>query len=264
MNLPVEVIEAVNKGKCLLFVGPTFSLEAAAELGRSDRDGKTIAKSLGWTRPKRMVGARKTIVVPSPAKGAALVEKKLGRGALVSQAKGLLDVSDVPGIPAHRIALSRFPMIFTTNYDRLLERTAEDMGGAATVAYRGEEIPEADPAKRVIYKLWGGFEQPESLVLTEADHNLVALDTPLRRKIRTLIRRNVVFFVGYRPDEEHFERLWGDLTECYGGELPRCHMAVAQGKINDYLWQKWVWRGLLMFTADPTECMEELEKRIET
>lgn len=264
MNLPVEVIEAVNKGKCLLFVGPAFSLEAAAEQGRSYPDGKTLAKSLGWTRPKRMVGARKTIVVPSPAKGAALVEKKLGRNALVSQVKGMLDVSDIPGIQAHKTAISRFPVIFTTNYDQILERTAEEMGGAATVAYRGEPVPEADPAKRVVYKLWGGFEQPESLVLTEADHSRVALDTQLRRKMRTLIRRNVVFFVGYRPDEEHFERLWGDLTECYGGELPRCHMAVAQGKINDYLWQKWVWRGLLMFTADPTECMEELEKRIET
>jgi hypothetical protein len=263
MNLPIEVIEAVNKGKCLLFVGPAFSLEAAEEKGRTYPDGKSLAKSLGWTKPKRMVGARKTIVVPSPAKGAADVEQRLGRAALVSQVKGLLQFSDVPGIQAHRTAISRFPVIFTTNYDQLLESTARAMGGEPTVCHRGDAVPEADPAKRVIYKLWGGFEKPESLVLTEADHVRVELDAQVRRKMRTLIRQNVVFFVGYRPDEEHFERLWTDLTECYGGELPRCHMAVAQGKIDDYLWQKWVWRGLLMFTADPTECMEELEKRID-
>ena len=263
MNLPVEVIEAVNKGKCVLFVGPSYSLEAAAEKGRTYPDGKSMAKSLGWKKPRRMVGARKTIVVPSPAQGAAGVEASLGRSALVSQVKGMLDVSDVPGIQAHRTSLSRFPLIFTTNYDQLLERTARDMGGEPTVCYRGDPIPAVDPAKRVVYKLWGGFEQPESLVLTEDDHSRIALDDQFRRKMRALIRRNVVFFVGYRPDEEHFERLWTDLTNCYGGELPRCHMAVAQGKINDYLWQKWVWRGLLMFTADPTECMEELEKRID-
>ena len=264
MNLPVEVIEAVNKGKCVLFVGPTFCLEAAQELGRSYPDGKSMAKSLGWKKPRRMVGARKTIVVPSPAQGAALTEKARGRAALISQVKGMLDVSDVPGLPSHRSALSRFPVIFTTNYDQMLERTAREMGGEPTVCYRGDAVPEADPAKRVIYKLWGGFERPETMVLTQADHARVAIDTTLKRQIRTLIRRNVVFFVGYRPDEEHFERLWTDLTECYGGELPRCHMAVAQGKINDYLWQKWVWRGLLMFTADPSECMAELEKRIDT
>ena len=264
MNLPVEVIEAVNNGKCVLFVGPTYSLEAAAEKGRTYPDGKSMAKSLGWKKPRRMVGARKTIVVPSPAQGAAGIEASLGRDALVSQLKGMLDVSDVPGIAAHRTSLSRFPIIFTTNYDQLLERTAREMGGEPTVCYRGDPLPAVDPAKRVVYKLWGGFERPESLVLTEADHSRIELDAQFRRKMRTLIRRSVVFFVGYRPDEEHFERLWTDLTACYGGELPRCHMAVAQGKINDYLWQKWVWRGLLMFTADPTECMEELEKRIET
>ena len=244
-------------------MGPTYSLEAAQEVGRGYPDGKSLAKSLGWKRPKRMVGARKTIVVPSPAQGAAGVEAKLGRSALVSQVKGLLDVSDIKGIDAHRTSISRFPLIFTTNYDAMLERTAREMGGEPTVCHRGEPIPEVDPAKRIIYKLWGGFDRPETMVMTEADHSRIELDAQLRRKMRTIIRRNVVFFVGYRPDEEHFERLWTDLTACYGGELPRCHMAVAQGKINDYLWQKWVWRGLLMFTADPSECMSELEKRID-
>ena len=53
-----------------------------------------------------------------------------------------------------------------------------------------------------------------------------------------------------------------DLSDAYGGELPRCHLAVAQGPIDDYLWQKWVWRGLLMFTADPTETMAALESQL--
>jgi hypothetical protein len=73
----------------------------------------------------------------------------------------------------------------------------------------------------------------------------------------------VVLFVGLRPDEEEFDRLWEDLTDAYGGELPRCHMAVASGPMNDFLWQKWVWRGLLLFTADPVECLQEIEERLE-
>ena len=39
--------------------------------------------------------------------------------------------------------------------------------------------------------------------------------------------------------------------------------AVAQGNISDYLWQKWVWRGLLLFTADPIDFMAELERRVD-
>ena len=51
-------------------------------------------------------------------------------------------------------------------------------------------------------------------------------------------------------------------SDAYGGELPRCHLSVAQGPIADFLWQKWVWRGLLMFTADPIECFEQLEAHL--
>lgn len=262
MNLPVEVVQAVNEGRCVLFVGPVFTAEAVATVGRTYPDGQALAQALGWQKPRRMVGARKQIILPSPAEGGALYAEKHGRPALQLQLRSLLDASDAPPQPAHRTALSRFPLIFTTNYDPLLERAAREMGGTPTICYRGDAIPTPDPRQRVIYKLWGDFERAGSLVLTAADHQAQALSPAARKDIRDVIRRNVVFFVGYRPDEEHFERLWTDLTECYGGELPRCHMAVAQGKIDDYLWQKWVWRGLLMFTADPAECMQELERQI--
>ena len=263
MNLPVEVVEAVNEGRCVLFVGPTYTGEALEVAGRDYPDGRSLAKALGWKKPRRMIGARKTVVVPSVTDSAASYAKQHGRPALVARVRGMLDASDASPTTAHHTALSRFPMIFTTNYDQMLERTAREMGGEPTVCYRGEDVPEPDPMKRVIYKLWGGFERSSSLVLTQEDHTEDAFSPDIRRALRNVIRRNVVFFVGYRPDEEHFERLWQDLTLCYGGELPRCHMAVAQGKINDYLWQKWVWRGLLMFTADPIECMEELERQIQ-
>lgn len=262
MNLPVEVVEAVNEGRCVLFVGPGYTGEALEAAGREYPDGKTIAKALGWKKPRRMIGARKQVVVPSVTEGAALYAGQNGRPALVARMRGMLDASDAQPTSAHKTSLSRFPLIFTTNHDAMLERTAKAMGGAATLRYRGDDIPAADPTRRVVYKLWGGFERPDSLVLTQEDHQQIGFSADVRKAIRNVIRRNVVFFVGYRPDEEHFERLWQDLTLCYGGELPRCHMAVAQGKINDYLWQKWVWRGLLMFTADPIECMAELERQI--
>jgi hypothetical protein len=39
-------------------------------------------------------------------------------------------------------------------------------------------------------------------------------------------------------------------------------MAVAEGRMDDFLWQKWVWRGVLLFTADPLECMAQIEAGI--
>jgi hypothetical protein len=113
-------------------------------------------------------------------------------------------------------------------------------------------------------QLRGAFSRPGSLVLTRSDLARPCWDADARAALREMLRKQVIFFVGYKPDDEEMEQLWAELSECYGGELPRCHLAVAQGRINDYLWQKWVWRGLLLFTADPVECLEELDRRVKS
>lgn len=261
MNLPVEVIEAINAGKCILFVGSRFSSEAAEEQGVDYPDIKTIAKALGWKKPRQLMGSRAKVSRPSPGQGAASYEAARGRPALIEEIRRLVDIPGVAPTAFHQSAISRFPLIVTTCQDDLLERSAVQLGGAAQVLYRGDDVPEPDRATRVIYKLNGGFERPDSLILSPADRQ--PLPPAVRKQFRKLVRANVILFVGYRPDHEEFENVFDDLSQCYGGELPRCHLAVAQGRMDDFMWQKWVWRGLLMFTADPSECMIEVEARVD-
>ena len=101
-------------------------------------------------------------------------------------------------------------------------------------------------------------------MVTRGDEDTSSWGDTERRRVREILRKHVVLFVGYRPDEEEFELLFERLTEAYGATLPRCHLAVAQGNIDDYQWQRWVWRGLLLFTADPEECTNALEAALES
>lgn len=262
MNLPVEVLEAINGSRCLLFVGSRFTGEAAEEQGRPFADEWALAKELGWQRPRQLVAARARAVNPSLIEAASTFQQQNSRLALESKVRVLTSAEGLKPTAFHRTALSRFPLIFSSCRDDLLERTAVEMGGQAEVRYRDDAVPAVSPDRRIIYKLNGGFEKPGSVRLTKADRK--PLSDEAQKEIRRLMRSHVVLFVGYRPDHEEFEQVFEDLTLCYGGELPRCHLAVAQGKIDDVLWQKWVWRGLLMFTADPSECMHEIEARIST
>ncbi len=266
MNLPVEVLDAVREGRCVLFAGPRFASEAAELAGRAVPDDRKLARDLGWKRPRRIMGSAvrdKKPVTPSVVEGARIFEEAHGREALVGRMRLALGADGAAPTAAHRIALRRFDRIFTTAMDGLFEKAAAEAGHPLEVRYRGTEDAGPPAEGTALVKLRGGFEKPDSLVLTRADYERAPLPAPFRKAVRTMLRREVVFFVGYKPDEEDFELLWRELTECYGGELPRCHMAVAQGRIDDYLWQKWVWRGLLMFTADPVECLEELDARLE-
>ena len=243
MNVPVEVVEATRKGRSALFVGRRATLEAVDEAGGTYPEQKRLA---------RMLKGRKSLREASEG-----FEERLGRDALVAVLQEHLQVGD-PG-PFHAAAVRTFPRIFTTCWDDLLERAAKDAGLDVEVRYAGDPIPEAVEGRVLVYKLWGGFERPETLVLTGADQGRLS---SIRKDVRNVVRKKVCFFVGYRPDEEEFDLLFDELSEAYGGELPRCHLAVAQGRISDYHWQKWVWRGLLLFMADPAEALEALEAQL--
>jgi hypothetical protein len=262
VNLPVEVIEGVKQGRCVLFLGTRASFEAAELQGKDYPDAKTLARDLGWKKPKPVPGQRPKPTIPSVEEGAAAFEGANGRAGLLRELQARVGGGDLTPTAAHHAALRRFPLTFTTASDDLLERAATFDGVRLDVLARGDRIPDMDPSRRTLIKLRGGFERPDSVMVTAADFAARPLPTEVKKQLRSLIRNQVLLFVGYRPDEEEFERLWSELSDAYGGELPRCHLAAAQGPIDDYLWQKWVWRGLLLFTADPSECLTELEARL--
>ena len=261
MSLPVEVVEGVKTGKVILFVGSRFAMEAADQANLAYPEAKDLAKDLGWKKPKVAIGAKARPAIPSVEEGCAAYEQANGRAALIEHLAELTNPA-CPPADAHRLAIERFPLIFTTCGDELLEAAAKQLGIPLDVLDRTDKIPEPDPARRTLVRLRGSFARPDSLLLTPADLQKHQLGPDARKQLRTLIRNNVVFFVGYRVDEEEFERLFTELSDAYGGELPRCHLACAQGPIDDYLWQKWVWRGLLLFLSDPGEAMKELGARL--
>ncbi len=262
MSLPVEVIDAVREGRCVLVLGTRASHEAAKLMGRQYPKAAPLARKLGWKRPRQLMGSKTRPEMPSVEKGALVFEDAHGRTQLVRELRGLVGCEGVSPSDAHRIAVQRFPVVLTTAWDDLLERAAADAGREVVVVRRGQPIPEPKDNQLVLVKVRGGFDQPRSMLVTHLDHADKRFGPEVRRTMRAFFRQSTVLFAGLRPDEEEFDRLWEDLTDAYGGELPRCHMAVAQGPMSDFLWQKWVWRGLLLFTADPVECLTEIEERL--
>lgn len=248
MSLPLEVIEAVRRGQCLLIAGSRLTLEAAELAERAYPGQKELVKALGQKGTLQ--------------EACAAFEAQRGREALVAALRLHIGASDLPIPDFVRATVRRFPLIFSSALDDLIERACAAEGLVVQLAYRDDPVPApASPNHRVIYKLRGDFSRPDRLVLTAADAERLSLRSR-GDEVRKLLRKNEAFFIGYRPDEDEFDRAFEDFSVAFGGELPRCHLAVAQGRISDYHWQKWVWRGLLLFTADPSEVVGELERHL--
>ena len=150
MNLPVEVIEAVREDRCVVFLGNRVSLEAAELKDRAYPEQKALARQLGWRKPTAVVGKKGTIA--SVEEGAAAYERANGRAGLLALLERELGGLETPS-PAHLAVVRRFPLVFTSNYDDLLERAGREAG--VTVDVLGRQLGlEQGPAFRWALACW--------------------------------------------------------------------------------------------------------------
>ena len=133
MNLPVEVIEAVRQGRCVLFMGSRASLEAAELADAPYPDAAELAKRLGWKKPPPVPGSKPAKgLLPSVEEGAQAYEDKNGRPKLLASLTEWIGHPPGP-TSAHRSALARFPLIFTTAVDDLFEQVGSGCHTKAAV-----------------------------------------------------------------------------------------------------------------------------------
>ena len=83
MNLPVEVINAIREGNCLVFVGSRFTAESRSHVGLPMMDGRELAKHLGWRKPRPRPGRAPSPVTPSVRSAAGQWESSEGREDLL-------------------------------------------------------------------------------------------------------------------------------------------------------------------------------------
>jgi hypothetical protein len=67
VSLPVEVVEAVRQGRCVLVLGSRTSAEAAHLGGHEYPSAAALARKLGWERPRRLMGSKTRPEMPCTA-----------------------------------------------------------------------------------------------------------------------------------------------------------------------------------------------------
>lgn len=114
--------------------------------------------------------------------------------------------------------------------------------------------PGAPPAPGVLVRPGEGRGLADALLAA------AGLEGPeAARSAKRWLGGRVVLLLGYRLDDGEFAPVVAALSELCGGHLPRCHAAVPAEGMTDVTWQKWAWRGVVVFAADPADCLAELE-----
>lgn len=195
VDLPAELVEAVVRREAVLFVGaglsatlgvPTFSQLVDAMAGDVGFDPDLF----------KLHGDAPTL--------AEFVQHKLSTSeysALISRLSRSFDRSDskVRRSAAHRLIVNLdFPLIYTTNYDHLIESAFRVAGKPLKVIVTLEDLKGIDASKPQLIKYHGDFNLPETIVLTEASYfDRLQLDSPLDIRFRADVVGRPILFVGY-------------------------------------------------------------------
>ena len=166
-------------GNICAFVGAGLSLGAGLP------DWYTLiaelASRIGYEMPPRQWATGDALIDAAQA-----YVNRQGLHSLISHIKERLDTTGKSPSAAHR-ALARLPisLVFTANFDDLLERAYRDAGKRVEVVVRDSSIPfmRRGPDTVNLVKLYGDLDQPDTIVLARQQFESFFLQRPQMVKL---------------------------------------------------------------------------------
>jgi|GEM_PF-1192799 len=160
------------------------------------------------------------------ASGDALIDvaqayvNRQGAHALISHLKDRLDTTGKQPSAAHH-ALARLPisLVFTANFDNLLERAFRDAGKRVEVVVKDSSIPfmRRGPDTVNIVKLYGDLDQPDTIVLARQQYESYFLQRPQMVKLlETELDRSDTLYLGWSGSDPYFKLVFGELLSRFG------------------------------------------------
>ena len=186
------LVDAAVSRRLILFAGGGVS----QNLGLPDFRALVshIAEEMGFG-PSRFSMAEYAVV----AEAYYVREKQLGKLRSWMDRAWHPDSVRIEDSELHNLILDLdFPIIYTTNYDRWLEKAFETRGKPFHKITNAADLTVAPPGATEIIKFHGDFEDDDSLVLTESSYfERMQFETPLDIRLRSDSLARPLLFVGY-------------------------------------------------------------------
>ena len=176
---------------------------------------------------------------------------------------------DLPNSDIHKlIANSKFPMIYTTNYDRWIEKSFELYGKPYIKIAGVSDIPKIKDGVTQIIKFHGDFDSDDTIVLNESSYyERLEFETPLDIKLRSDVLGKSVLFIGYSLADVNLRFLFYKLAKLWraencGGVQPRSYVFTHRpNPIQEAILNQWGINMIISKEDDPQEALQGFLRR---
>jgi hypothetical protein len=176
--------------------------------------------------------------------------------------------ADILASRAHMALVEmRPPLIYTTNFDDIIERAFKLKGVPYHVIAGIRDIAGARPGSTHIVKFHGTFADDKSLVLTESSYfERLEFESALDIRLRSDILAKTLLFVGYSFSDINIRYMLYKLNKLRAKDslpdrLPTAVMtAFSPGQVERKLLEKW---DVVIVELDPLKKDESLDRFLE-
>ena len=219
----VDLKQQLANGEVCAFVGAGLSVGAGLP-GWYDLISQ-LSQRIGYELPPAKWATSDTLIDAAQA-----YVNSQGLNSLITFLRRNLDSLGKAPTAAHQ-ALARLPikLVFTANYDDLLERAFRDAGKRVNLVTKDKYIPYIEQGGNVVnvLKLWGDLDQPESIVLTREQYGRFFLERPqLVKLLETQLGLSTMLYLGWSHRDPHFNLVFGEMLARYGGNMKPGYAAM--------------------------------------
>jgi len=251
-KIPEELVRQIVKGEVVLFIGD----ELAGNHGK-EKGFPTYIELMGKLMELCDYPNDELQSLPIVA---SYFEVLFGRHALL---KLLIDSYSDTSVSPNRAYLlaARLPCspIITTNVSRMLERAFERPPVQPYFCVIGDtDVPYQDSGKKMVVKLFGSVEDPESLIITDQDHSKLLHGLPaLNLVIRSHLATKTWLFIGHNIQSEFFRQFYDNIVTRAVDRHRRRSYAILKDP-SPVVAAIWARRELTTIARDPTDFLEDL------
>jgi tetratricopeptide (TPR) repeat protein len=180
----------------------------------------------------------------------------------------LVRIFDAPAEPTElQRTLVRFPwdVIFTTNYDRLLERALYEQGREVDVVVEDTQVGRVTERSRTtLVKMHGCVSRPHSLVVTREDYDAYNLRHPATiTYLQSLLSTRTFLFVGFSLRDPNFRSIYRIVQQGLGSFRRYAYAILLQRSVNEYVLQYWRRQRLLILPLASPRKVDQFMDRAE-
>ncbi len=243
-----QLINSYRQGNVILFVGAGVSMNLDLPSWKDLIDH--VARDLGYD-PE---------IYATFGDYLALAEYYKLQKCSIGPLRSWMDVEwhskvDISKSDIHKLITEmNFPIVYTTNYDRWLEKAYEHYGVKHRKIVNVGDIAKVEKDDVQIVKFHGDFDDDDSIVLTESSYyDRLNFEHPIDIKLRSDVLGKSVLFIGYSLSDINIRLLFYKLMkmrgkhQCKGKVISSYLFTHKPNPIQEAILEQW---GIKMISSE--------------